>query len=323
MRFVVPAIRPLLLLSSFWLSLPAQAAEISAMVGGMETPDSEQKSYTWQLEYRAEFARQLAWSLAWINEGHVIGHHRDGVAGQVWNNWRWANGRWAGALGLGVYQFFDTQAKGAPDSQIEHGAAPIASASMTHYSGGSWFWRVTANAIAPDDGINVHTIALGVGYRLGRERDTIRTTDSSAPKDFSDLTGVSGGVGSEGRTTGRELTVMAGKTVVNATSGERALAGSVEYRQGFARNWDVTLSWLHEGDPDVLDATASRHKCGLSMRVWKTGWHSGSAREFITTPIGNAPKSWGEEEKNLAVSFRRRFRTASRKIGRRASSGTG
>lgn len=231
----------------FLFGLQLRAQEISVGGGGMRTPDSSQTTYNWQIEYRGNLSPRFAWSLAWLNEGHVTGHHRDGVAAQIWGGLPVFGERTQVAVGVGAYQFFDTQAGTDGDSRIQHGWAPMGSLSLTRYTGSRWFWRLTANAIVPEDGITTQTIALAVGYSLQRET-------------------AGGGrfvpVADHSRTTGKELTVFAGKTVVNASVGTRAVAASVEYRQGFARNLDWTISWLHEGDPTVIE------RDGPAAQVW-------------------------------------------------------
>ena len=255
---------------------PAEGAEISVATGAMSTPDSIKRSYTWQIEYRAEISRQFSWSLAWINEGHITGHHRDGLALQAWRNWRLFHDRWIGSIGVGGYQFFDTQALGPGNSRIQHGIAPVGSASLTYYYRSRWFWRMGANVIAPHNGITVNTIALGAGYVLKDQNDPAGTARAGA-RGFSEWT------------TGAELTFFGGKTVVNANHGAPSLAASVEYRQGFARYWDWSVAWLHEGDPDVLD------RDGVAAQVWLVGAFLG---ERLTLGLGAGLYYYNDEFRN-------------------------
>ncbi|OYV00820.1 MAG: hypothetical protein CFE26_23560, partial [Verrucomicrobiales bacterium VVV1] len=71
----------LLVLLGVGLRLPAQ--ELSFVGGVMNTANFAESSYTWQVDYRQNLYRNFAASIAYINEGHVPGHHRDGTAWQA------------------------------------------------------------------------------------------------------------------------------------------------------------------------------------------------------------------------------------------------
>src|SRR5262245_23820769 len=59
-----------------------RAQEFSVLVGGMNAPESGDTSYSWQIDFRQYLSRYTAWSLSWLNEGHVSNHHRDGWIAQ-------------------------------------------------------------------------------------------------------------------------------------------------------------------------------------------------------------------------------------------------
>jgi hypothetical protein len=224
------------------VGVTARAQELSAAVGAMSTPDTSQSTYAWQLEYRRNFARNFAWSAMWLNEGHVTGHHRDGVATQLWLR----QSRMAGlsiALGCGAYYFCDTQAQPKGDSLDSHRWAPVGSLSLTHYTTSRWFWRATINTIRPADGIAGTSVTLGTGYSLDAELVTMHGVKPP-------------------HVTANELTAFTGRTVVNATVGKETQAGSIEYRRGMGRYVDGTISWLQEGDTGVT------HRRGLGSQVW-------------------------------------------------------
>ncbi len=60
--------------------LNLHAQELSFLGGTTTEMNVKDSSYTWQIDYRQDFYENFASSLAYINEGHVIGHHRDGDA---------------------------------------------------------------------------------------------------------------------------------------------------------------------------------------------------------------------------------------------------
>jgi hypothetical protein len=60
----------------------AQAQEISGL-GGAHRGQERAHTYTWQMDYQRNLAEYAAFSVGWINEGHVPGHHRDGAVVQI------------------------------------------------------------------------------------------------------------------------------------------------------------------------------------------------------------------------------------------------
>ena len=88
------------------LKLPAQ--ELTFLGGLLPETSTERSSYTWQVDYRQDFYRNFAGSIAYINEGHLRRHHRDGTAWEVWGRLPLFQDRFAIALGLGGYYFYDT-----------------------------------------------------------------------------------------------------------------------------------------------------------------------------------------------------------------------
>ena len=65
-------------------SLKIEAQELTLLGGIIPKTNAQGSSYTWQVDYRQDFFRNFAGSIAYINEGHVPGHHRDGTAWEAW-----------------------------------------------------------------------------------------------------------------------------------------------------------------------------------------------------------------------------------------------
>jgi len=224
------------------LTAVPRAQEFTVFAGAMRSPVSVAQSYSWQLEFRQPFARHAAWSLSWLNEGHIYGHHRDGWAAQAWS--RLLEGEnFSFALGLGAYRYFDTQHAAHGDSVNIHGWAPLVSLEATYRTASPWFFRLRANRAAPRDEILVDTLTLGVGYRFGEQPLATPTARGAA----------------------HEFTVYGGRTFANTRLSRRGLAASLEYRRDLARGLEWTLAWLDEGDPDVI----RRH--GVATQVWLAG----------------------------------------------------
>lgn len=240
------ALSVLLLLCSA-ASLSAQ--ELTFLGGVMKTSNFEQSSYTWQVDYRQNFYRNLAGSIAYINEGHVPGHHRDGTAWQIWGRLPLFEDRIAISLGLGAYYFFDTQPLPGGDTANIHGTAPIYSLSATGYLSNRWFYRFQVNQISPAKEMKVTTAALGAGFWFGREKKPTPGKLGDAPDE-------------RGYITENELTFFTGQSVVNTLFSEQARAYAVEYRRGVMRHIDWTVSGIYEGDPEII------RRNGVATQLW-------------------------------------------------------
>jgi hypothetical protein len=224
----------------------AAAQELSVNGGLMGSGSGQETSYAWELEFRHPlFDRHLAWSVAWLNEGHVAEHHRDGLVAQFWAVPVLDPDDFAFAIGAGMYRYADTRFWPGDGYTNEHGWAPIVSASATVYTDSPWFFRATINHVSERDGFESNSVVAGLGYQLGwkasarRERRPLRREQS--------------------------LTGFFGKTVVNSRSSEQATAYIVEYRRMLAPLWDWTVSYLDEGDPTVM------RRRGLATQVWFVG----------------------------------------------------
>lgn len=236
-----------LLLLGAGTSLSAQ--ELTLLGGRVQKSNFGQASYTWQMDYRQNFYRNFAASIAYLNEGHVRGHHRDGTAWEAWARLPLFRDRVALSLGAGAYYFFDTQPLPTGDTANVHGTAPIYSLSATGYLSNRWFYRFMANRIAPANDIKVTTLAVGAGFWFGRERKPTPGRLGDAPDEYSYVTA-------------SELTLFGGQSVVNTFLSQKALAYAGEYRRGIVPHIDWTVSAIYEGDPEII------RRSGLATQVW-------------------------------------------------------
>jgi hypothetical protein len=226
----------------------ARAQELSGMGGLMRPVGEDVQSYAWQFDFRYGLSRHWAWSASWLNEGHVPDHHRDGFVSQLWLRWPFSNDRFELDAGAGFDRYYDTQPGENGDSVNVHGFAPIYSLSVTDYTDSPWFVRLTFNRVNPSSDIRIDSVVLGVGYGLEHRVNS----GTPAPAEA-------------GRTTNNEFTVFVGQSVVNTLASENALAYSVEYRHGIGRHLDWTVSWIYEGDPEIV------RRQGLGTQVWLVG----------------------------------------------------
>lgn len=230
--------------------LTAHAQELSVLGGTTTEMGVKDSSYTWQIDYRQDFFQNFASSLSYINEGHVIGHHRDGDAWEAWGNLPFFNDKIAVSLGAGVYYYYDTVPMGGAGSADVHGTAPIYSFTATGYLNDHMFYRIIINRISPTGDIKTTTAAVGVGYWFGRNR----RPEGKEPDKV-------GPVAAE-YVTEPQFTVFGGQSVVNTFLSQKALAGAVEYRQGIIPHLDGTASFIYEGDSQIA------RRSGVALQLW-------------------------------------------------------
>ncbi len=226
-----------------------RAQEFSLLYGSTTLPNFKSSTYAWQVDYSQQLYRNFSGSIAWLNEGHIPGHHRDGTAAQLWLDFPMNDGRYTLSLGGGGYYYFDTQFLANGDTLDVHGTAPIVSLSATAYISDRWFARVLFNRVNPRDNFRSNTAMLGFGYWYGQDKRP-KPGKLGAPPDEKDFV------------TGNELTLYSGISIVNAAGNLQGVAAALEYRRGFMRHLDATASFIHEGDPRIV------RRSGLAFQVW-------------------------------------------------------
>jgi hypothetical protein len=243
--------RHVLKLSLFFLlcATPWLRGQELSVLGGVMRTGAAGSSYTWQVDYRQNFHENFAGSVAYINEGHVPGHHRDGNAFQAWGRLPFWENRVAVALGAGAYYFYDTQYTPAGGSANVHGTAAIYSASATGYLSNRWFCRVLINRIVPSHEIQTTTAAVGVGFWFGQDGKPTPGKLGDAPSE-------------QGFVSNNEITGFAGQSVVNTFLSEQARAYALDYRRGLTPHLDWTATAIYEGDPQII------RRNGLATQLW-------------------------------------------------------
>ena len=220
------------------------------LLGGV-TKSSDESTSRWQLSYWEDLGDHFAYSVSWVNEGHLTGHHRDGPACQFWGRTNLLNGRLSLAAGVGPYLFFDTLQNGGPEyKDIQHGWAGVGSLAATWHTESGWLFQLLGNYLLADNNINTGSVMLGIGYdldKLGRP-DSIHSVKTQPEKDANN-----------------EITVFLGGATVNSSkNSETSIATGIEYRRGIFPYLDWTIGWLYEGDMDLL------RRSGLTTQFWPT-----------------------------------------------------
>ncbi len=224
----------------------AAAEEVTGFKGATDTDDHTSGSYSWQLEYRQLLSPSVNATFSYINEGHIPGHHRDGVAVQVWAvTPRWHN-RLDLSLGIGPYFYSDTQADVyAPWFRDYHGVGEILTGSLTYRWDNGWFARLNLAEIHTPGDESTHALVLGAGYSLDRLAESLSGAFDNGSAPFS----------------GSELGCFAGQTIDNSLSSPRSGNLGVEFRQGVAQHFELSAAWLKEND-------AGGHREGLAAEFW-------------------------------------------------------
>lgn len=237
---------------SLFLILPrvSFAAEVTILAGATGSPEAPGTTFSGQIDARYNFKRPFAFSASWINEGHLEGHHRDGLAAQLWGRTPLLRDRFSFAFGAGIYQYFDTQDRPGGEHANEHGIAPLFSASVSYHTETPWFFRLLANHVHPTRDIDTTGLLLGVGYRLFEEPGG-RPLESPAvgATPFPDKTGT-------------EATLLLGAVIHNNLEDKKGFSGEFEIRRGIARHFDLSLSLIGEDNQEEI------RRAGLACQIW-------------------------------------------------------
>lgn len=234
----------------------ALAQEFYFLGGATRDSNSGVNTYGWALEYQQELGAHAAFSLSWLNEGHVPGHHRDGQSAQLWGVTDLAARRLSIAAGIGPYRYFDTAIAGQGGAYSDdHGWGTITSLAATWHPRGRWNIQLRAQHIETATDFDSTAILLGFGYQLS-------PTVSPGSTSVSSL--------SYGPKLGNEIALFVGRTVVNSGESENAIASAIEYRRSLRPHMDWTVGWLNEGDPRLI------RRDGLITQLWLTGSFEGN-----------------------------------------------
>jgi hypothetical protein len=210
----------------------ASAQEVLVLGGVTRDNSSRDQTYGWALEYAHGLGEHAYVTLSWLNEGHVLDHHRDGQAAQIWGRVNLLDRRLSLAAGIGPYRYFDTtQAAQGAQYENDDGWGLIYSVAATWYTQSRWLMQLRANRIETPGAFDSTSLLFGVGYQLD-------APDSRGPLAHAPV--------HTGRTTRNEVALSGGRSILNSFGSEGATAFSLEYRRGLATYVDWTLGWLYE-----------------------------------------------------------------------------
>jgi hypothetical protein len=200
-----------------------------------ETGTKGSQTYSYGFSYFQGFGENLAWSVGYLNEGHVPNHKRDGLDFQGWARVNLFNRRLSLGIGAGPYVYWDTVlGSSRPVYSDQHGVGAIFSVAANWYFVDRFFIQGKVNYVATPHDIDTFSATIGLGYQLDKPtRPGPLTGPSPAP--VQDLK--------------NEVTFFAGRTVTNAGKDDATGAESLQYRRNLAPHFDWTIGWLNEHHP--------------------------------------------------------------------------
>ncbi len=201
-------------------------------LGGIITDTKEhENSLALQVEAVEPLGDLFALSLSYLNEGHFSEHRRDGLAGQFWVSRDMPDGRISLAAGIGPYLYFDTVSESWTDYKNDHGVGAMTSVAANFNLGRQALLQLRSNWIVASE-INTLSLFLGIGYQFNPRGQTGPLFKSSLR---------------EQTTPCNEISVLAGRTIVNSLGSELSSPLNIEYRRKLCRNIEWTVAGLYEG----------------------------------------------------------------------------
>jgi hypothetical protein len=237
------------------LAVPAFAGEIALFTGYGATDKPVEKTYAWQAQYMEGLGEHFAYSIAYLNQGHFISHHRDANAASLWARTNLMDKHLSLGIGAGGLFYYDTikPTDGTPPSDF-HGWGTIASVAATWYTESRVFYQLQGNWVRGGQSFDTLSALVGIGYQL-----------DAPPEQGPDVKGTK----QRENTTDNEITVFGGQSIVNIPGPPgKSTAAALEYRRGLWRYLEWTARGLYEGKNDLTD------RYGVTSQLWL-------AKEFL------------------------------------------
>ncbi|HQJ08365.1 MAG TPA: hypothetical protein PLF54_05140 [Deltaproteobacteria bacterium] len=141
--------------------------ELTYLYGKLKSPDAHDRASINQLEYLQELPRPFAFSLSYLNEGHLDDpemHHRDGFAFQIWARKPVFVPWFSLAAGVGPYYWYDTQRDSAGSDDYVRGFGIMSSAAAKiRLPYGGLFLQGRFNWVEAFNNIDTTSFLVGVG----------------------------------------------------------------------------------------------------------------------------------------------------------------
>jgi hypothetical protein len=190
----------------------------------------------------------LSSDVAYYNQGHFQGHHRDGAGVSIWAN-KELLPQLTVSAGAGPWAYCDTVIPGGgKPAQDAHGIGAMAGAAATWHAKNHMVFQLRANYFTAKDSFSTLSVVGSVGYEFG----------SGSDKGFDKFAGENPGANS-----GKDnISVLTGETVVNTPGDVPSQAISVEYRRQLGHSLDLTVSGISEGNNKFAK------RSGVAPELW-------------------------------------------------------
>jgi hypothetical protein len=193
------------------------------------------------ISYRRTFSPYFAASLAYLNDAHFPGHHRDGVVAEAWLPLVPLTDRFTLSVGAGPFYYYDTVfAQNNGGYADAHGWAWLASLDATFqpWKSGRWshlFFEGRIDYTSPSKSIETTSFGIGIGYR---GLSDIHDTDPDIAADFA----------------ANEIVASYWKTVTNSfdSSAHTARAEAIDYRRQLWHELRFSVGFINEGDTQLI-----------------------------------------------------------------------
>ena len=226
-------------------AIPAAAQELSIGAGVTRAHDPDDTSFAAVAAYAHPIAPHWSAAFEYRNEGHVPSHHRDGHSVQLWYSSNEGDG-FGMRVGAGPYRYFDTTVAENPlGFQNAHGWGALYGIAATWKPAGRWTWALRADHIHARDSFDTTTVSVEASYHLNQDGSLPR---NATPGTFG--------------TRDAELTVMAGRTILNSFESETTGSRLVELRGAFTPSVRGSIGLLNEGQAGVLNRE------GVLAQLW-------------------------------------------------------
>jgi len=224
------------------------------------------------ISFRRTFTRYFAASLAYLNDAHFPGHHRDGVTAEAWLPIVTLSNRFTLSVGGGPFYYYDTVVaqKNNGGYADAHGWAWLGSldATIQPWKSGPWshlFFEGRIDYTSPSKSIETTSFGIGIGYRGFSD---IHKTDAEITAGFAE----------------NEIVASYWKTVTNSfnSSSHTARAEAIDYRRHIWKELRVSLGFLNEGDTRLVRRNGITAEGWLEPSFNSGLWSIGAGFGFYT-----------------------------------------
>jgi hypothetical protein len=231
----------------FWAA-PVCSQELYFAGGMVNDTHFRDRSYSWSLEYMQGLGENFAFSLSYLNEGHLPNNHRDGMSAQFWARKQVLDRRLSLAVGAGPYRYFDTEVASQGGSYSDsHDWGALMSASATWYTQSRWLGQIRVNWVKTPHSVDTLSGLVGIGYQLDAplSEGPLDNAPSVSEEPFRN-----------------EISSMVGMTIQNNHESEKSVATSIEYRRSLFKYLDWTVAWIYEADNEIP------RRNGAATQLW-------------------------------------------------------